>query len=162
MVVLYTSPGCASCRKVKKWLEDNELDYIEKNIVTLPLNEVELRHIISRSENGTEDIISNRSKVIRETNIDLESLSLSELIRFIQTNPTVLRRPIVVSERHFQVGYDDEEIEMFLPREKEKEIHQEVRRIVDEECNEDCPHYPYCGHWRNGDDLEEVSVEESR
>ena len=32
MIVVYTSPGCASCRKVKQWLKDRNLPFIEKNI----------------------------------------------------------------------------------------------------------------------------------
>ena len=146
MIVLYTSPGCASCRKIKKFLKDNNLDFIEKNIITLPLNEVELRHLIQRSENGTTDIISTRSKIIREANIDLDSMKLNELIRFIQLNPTVLRRPIIVSNKHFQIGYDEEEIEMFLPR--------KIREIADRACTEECELYPYCGHIGNDEKLD--------
>ena len=77
MIVLYTSPGCASCRKVKKFLKENDLEFIEKNIITLPLNEVELRHLIQRSVNGTSDIISTRSKIIRESDIDIDSMTLN-------------------------------------------------------------------------------------
>ena len=58
MIVLYTSPGCASCRKVKKFLNENNLEFVEKNIITLPLNEIELKHLIQRSENGTSDGVS--------------------------------------------------------------------------------------------------------
>ncbi len=140
MIVLYTSPGCASCRKVKKFLHGHELEYIEKNIITLPLNEVELKHLIQRSENGTSDIISTRSKIIRESGVDIENMTINELIRFIQTNPTVLRRPTIVSNKNFQIGYDEEEIEMFLPR--------KVQEIAADSCPPDCVHYPYCGHWR--------------
>lgn len=149
LIVLYTSPGCASCRKVKKFLHENGLEYIEKNIITLPLNEIELKHLIQRSENGTSDIISTRSKIIRESGVDLEKMTINELIRFIQTNPTVLRRPIIVSSKNFQIGYDEEEIEMFLPR--------KVQKLASGACNSDCVHYPYCGHWR---DEEDKSVEE--
>ena len=141
MIVLYTSPGCASCRKVKKFLKENDLEFIEKNIITLPLNEVELRHLIQRSVNGTSDIISTRSKIIRESDIDIDSMTLNELIRFIQTNPTVLRRPIIVSNRNFQVGYDEEEIELFLPR--------KLREVSEGSCNEDCDNYPDCDHLGN-------------
>lgn len=30
MILLYTSPGCASCRKAKQWLKDNDLPFVEK------------------------------------------------------------------------------------------------------------------------------------
>ncbi len=149
MIVLYTSPGCASCRKVKKFLKENNLEFIEKNIITLPLNEIELRHLIQRSENGTSDIISTRSKIIRESDIDIDSMTLNELIRFIQTNPTVLRRPIIVSNRNFQVGYDEEEIEMFLPR--------KIREIALQTCDENCDNYPDCGQFNQ--ETDEVEAE---
>jgi len=69
MIVVYTSPGCASCRKVKQWLKDRNLKFIEKNIFSTLLNENEIRHLLMRSENGTEDIISKRSKIIQEKQI---------------------------------------------------------------------------------------------
>ena len=58
MVIIYTSPGCASCRKAKQWLKENNIEFVEKNIFTSLLNEDEIKYILSRSENGTEDIIS--------------------------------------------------------------------------------------------------------
>jgi regulatory protein spx len=45
-------------------------------------------------------------------------MTLAELIVFIQENPTVLKRPIIVDERKMQVGYNAEEITVFIPREK--------------------------------------------
>ncbi|WP_363317209.1 ArsC/Spx/MgsR family protein [uncultured Porphyromonas sp.] len=32
------------------------------------------------------------------------------MVHFIQENPSVLKRPIILNERNFQVGYDEEEI----------------------------------------------------
>ena len=118
MIVVYTSPGCASCRKVKQWLKDRNLKFIEKNIFTTLLNESEIKHLLMRSENGTEDIISKRSKVIQELKIDLDELSMSALVKFIQNNPSVLKRPIILNERSFLVGYDEEEIGAFVPPEQ--------------------------------------------
>ena len=105
MIVVYTSPGCASCRKVKQWLKDRNLKFIEKNIFSTLLNENEIRHLLMRSENGTEDIISKRSKIIQERQIDVEEMSIKDLVRFVQQNPSVLKRPIIINERNFLVGY---------------------------------------------------------
>ena len=87
MIVVYTSPGCASCRKVKQWLKDRNLPFTEKNIFKTLLDEEEIRYLLMRSENGTDDLISKRSKVISENNIDVDSMSLNEVIRFIRENP---------------------------------------------------------------------------
>ena len=117
MIILYSSPGCASCRKVRQWLKDRNLKFIEKNIFTTMLSEREIKLLLMRSENGTEDIISKRSKVMQESFIDLDDLSISELVTFIQRHPSVLKRPIIMNEKSFLVGYDEEEIDAFLPPE---------------------------------------------
>lgn len=129
MIRIYTAPSCASCRKVKSWLKENNIPYVEKNIFSATLHDEELKELLERSENGTMDIISNRSKIIKENNIDLEAMSMNELIQFIKDNPSILKRPIMIDERRFQVGYNSEEIRVFIPRELRK-----LSRIMQEEC----------------------------
>lgn len=114
-VIFYTSPGCASCRKAKRWLEDNHISFIEKNIFSNLLSEQEIKYLLSRCENGTEDIISTRSKAYAALKDDLDDLSVRQLTRFIQKNPSVLKRPIMLSERNMVVGYDDDEITAMVP-----------------------------------------------
>ena len=87
MIILYTSPGCASCRKAKQWLKDNDMKYIEKNIFTTLLKEDEIKYLLQRTENGTEDIISTRSKAFQELHRDLDDISIKELVDIIQKNP---------------------------------------------------------------------------
>lgn len=129
MIILYTSPGCASCRKVRQWLNDRDLKFIEKNIFSTILSDKEIKNLLMRSENGTEDIISKRSKIMQDSKIDLEDLSMNELITFIQRHPSILKRPIIMNERSFLVGYDDEEIDAFLP----SELRNINRHVVKEE-----------------------------
>ena len=80
MIVVYTSPGCASCRKVKQWLKDRDLPFIEKNIFKTLLNTNEIKHLLMRSENGSDDIISKRSKIIQESSIDIDAMSQCALL----------------------------------------------------------------------------------
>ena len=142
MIVVYTSPGCASCRKVKQWLKDRQLPFIEKNIFKTLLNDNEIKHLLMRSENGSDDIISKRSKIIQENNIDLDAMTTDQLISFIKQNPSVLKRPIILSEDNFQVGYDEEEIGVFVP--------QQLRRIAEATCSQNCPNFKACGTVREG------------
>ncbi|MDR1781561.1 MAG: transcriptional regulator Spx [Bacilli bacterium] len=116
-VKVYTSPSCASCRKAKKWLNDFGIDYVEKNIFVSKLSKDEIKAILEKTENGFEDIISTRSKVFKEKNVDLDSMSMNELLDFIEENPSVLKRPIIIDDRRLQIGYNDEEIRVFVPKE---------------------------------------------
>lgn len=117
MVTLYTSPSCTSCRKAKAWLEENNITYNERNIFSEPLTIGEIKSILRMTEDGTEEIISTRSKVFQELNVDLDDLPLNKMFDLIQDNPGLLRRPIMVDEKRLQVGYNEDEIRRFLPRE---------------------------------------------
>ncbi len=133
MLKVYTSPSCSSCRKVKDWLKNKNIEYIEKNIMSSVLNEKELKEILAKSENGTDDIISKRSKIIKESKVDVDKMKVPELISFIRANPTILKRPIIVNDRMIQVGYNSEEIRVFIPH--------ELRNLINDECGPECKNY---------------------
>ncbi|EOA08570.1 transcriptional regulator SpxA [Pediococcus acidilactici] len=116
MVNLYTSPSCTSCRKAKAWLEEHGIQYKERNIFSEPLSAAEIKQVLQLTENGTEEIVSRRSKVFQELDVDLDDLSLKQLIDLIEKNPGLLRRPILVDDKRLQVGYYEDEIRRFLPR----------------------------------------------
>ena len=116
MLTLYTSPSCTSCRKARAWLQEHEIPFVERNIFSEPLNISELKSILQMTEDGTEEIISTRSKVFQKLNMDLDDLPLKELLELVQDNPGLLRRPIMVDEKRLQVGFNEDEIRRFLPR----------------------------------------------
>jgi regulatory protein spx len=116
MVNLYVSSSCTSCRKAKAWLEEHNIEYTERNIINEPLTVEEIKSILRMTENGTEEIISTKSKAYQQLNMEIDSLPLKELYQLIAENPQMLRRPIILDEKRLQVGYNDEEIRSFLPR----------------------------------------------
>lgn len=120
-VLFYTSPGCANCRKAKKWLEENHIKFVEKNILSKELNEKEIKYLLARCENGTEDLLSTRSKAYEELRDIIDDMSIGELTHFIQQHPSVLKRPILVSRSNIAIGYDHDEITTMLPIEKRKD-----------------------------------------
>ena len=88
MIRIYTVPSCSSCRKVKKWFLDQNIPFVEKNILSKPISDNEIKDMLLLSDNGTDDIISKRSNLIKKDNIDVDSMKLKDLIAFIQNNPT--------------------------------------------------------------------------
>ena len=136
MIRIYISPSCSSCRKVIKWFDEQKIPYVQKNIFARPLTEEELKDMLMNSENGTEDIISTRSKIVKESGVDIESMTVSELLKFIQANPSVLKRPIIVDDRKIQVGYNADEIRVFIPH---------ARRLAEWACrHSECPSFGNC------------------
>ena len=133
MVDLYVSPSCTSCRKAKQWLEKHNIPYKERNIIADPLSRDEIVHILRMTEEGTEEIVSTRSKAFQELNIDLDEISMNELIDLIEKNPSLLRRPIILDDRRMQVGYNEDEIRRFLPRSVRRLEMAKAQRLADQD-----------------------------
>ncbi|MDN6731167.1 MAG: Spx/MgsR family RNA polymerase-binding regulatory protein [Atopostipes suicloacalis] len=117
MIKLYVSPSCTSCRKAKSWLDEHELEYVEKNIYHEPLTKDEIKEILMLTDEGTEEIISYRSQAYKNLEADINKLTMSELLDLLIEEPSLIRRPIIMDDRRLQIGYNEEEIRMFLPRE---------------------------------------------
>ncbi|ANY11261.1 transcriptional regulator Spx [Leuconostoc lactis] len=117
MVTLYSSPSCTSCRKAKQWLVDHNLPFIERNLNKEPLRAEDVKAMLRLTEDGTEKLISTRSKIFSELTIDLDDMSINKLIDLIVLYPSLLKRPIILDDQRMQIGYNDDEIRRFLPRE---------------------------------------------
>ena len=117
MIQIYTTPSCASCRKAKKGFDQYKIPYSEKNIFSIKLSKDDIFRMLANSENGFEDIISTRSKIFKEKKLDPENMSVQALVNFIIEYPSVLKRPIIINESELQVGYNNEDITIFLPKE---------------------------------------------
>ncbi|WP_306007690.1 transcriptional regulator SpxA [Bacillus sp. MMSF_3353] len=130
MVILYTTTSCSSCRKAKAWLEEHQIDYTEKNIVSNSLTVDELKSILRLTEDGATEIISTRSKTFQELNINIEALSLNEFYKLIIEYPQMLRRPIMLDEKRLQVGFNEEEIRKFLPRSVRTFLNIELQKMA--------------------------------
>lgn len=120
MITLFLSPSCTSCRKARAWLMKHDVSFVEHNIMTSPLNREELLKILALTENGTEDIISTRSKIFQRLNVDVEEMSITELLTLIAENPSLLRRPIIMDSKRMQIGFNEDEIRAFLSRDYRK------------------------------------------
>ena len=130
MVTLYTSPSCTSCRKAKSWLEEHDIPYTERNIFSEPLSIDEIKEILRMTEDGTDEIISTRSKSFQKLDVNLETMPLHDLFQLIKDNPGLLRRPIIIDEKRLQVGYNEDEIRRFLPRRVRTFQLLEAQRLV--------------------------------
>lgn len=116
MINLYVSSSCTSCRKARTWLKKQDVPFKERNIFSEPLTKEDIVNILRLTENGTEEIISTRSKAFQELHVNLDDLSIDQLLDLVEKNPSLLRRPIIMDDRRLQVGYNDDEIRRFLPR----------------------------------------------
>ncbi|MBT2730463.1 transcriptional regulator Spx [Bacillus sp. ISL-75] len=132
MVTLYISPSCTSCRRAKAWFDEHQIPYKERNILSEKLSVDEIKDILRFTEDGTDEIISTKSKTFRKLNVNIDSLSLRELYKLINENPGLLRKPLILDEKRLQVGFNEEEIRSFLPRKMRVFQLDEVYNFIEE------------------------------
>ncbi|WP_363549694.1 transcriptional regulator SpxA [Caldifermentibacillus hisashii] len=130
MVTLYTAPSCTSCRKARAWLEEHNIPFKERNIFSESLTIEEIKEIFRMTEDGTDEIISTRSKTFQKLHVNLDALPLQQLFQLIRENPGLLRRPIIIDEKRLQVGYNEDEIRRFLPRKVRTYQLREAQKLV--------------------------------
>ena len=66
-------------------------------------------------------------QLVQKLNIDVDNLTIEELIQLISEYPNLLRRPIIMDNKHMQIGFNEDEIRAFLPRDYRK---QELRQAT--------------------------------
>ena len=116
MITIFLSTSCTSCRRARAWLDEHHIQYTERDIYKNPPSLEELQEILAKTENGTEDIISIRSKAFKDLNININELPMSKLYEVIHEHPGILKKPILVDDKRIQVGYHEDEIRKFISR----------------------------------------------
>jgi len=116
MIKLFTQTSCNSSRKARQWLRDHDVQFEEQNVGKKAPTPAELKHILSLTENGLDDIISTRSRAYPEVAAQLPDMSFNETLKLLCERTQLLRKPIMVTENKVQIGFNDDEIRKFIPR----------------------------------------------
>lgn len=112
-ITYYGYPKCGTCRKAKKWLEMNELDFQEVNITENPPTETELQEMISASSLDVIKFFNVSGKKYRELNLkdQLPTMSNEEKISLLASDGMLIKRPIVFGQGKVTVGFKEEEFD---------------------------------------------------
>ena len=112
-ITYYGYPKCSSCRKAKKWLEINELNFNEVNIAETPPTKEELEEMIATSGLEIKKFFNTSGKVYRELQLKdkLPTMTDDEKISLLSTDGMLIKRPIVYGDGKVTVGFKEEAFE---------------------------------------------------
>lgn len=128
MITIYTQPGCARCRRTKRWLKENNMSFTEKSLYGLLLDEKALESLAEQA--GPETLFC------LDINAGTEIMSgQNGYLRSMIGNPSALRRPVVVCDQ---------------PEEAEK-LAEYLFYPESIECPESCQSRPVCTYVRPSD-----------
>ena len=116
-ITIVTRNTCKSSKKAKDWFEKNDIPYLERNMSKKPLTIGELQSILRMTLEGTDDILATRSKVFKKLDIKIDELPLKDLLELLHSHNDLLKSPIILDKKRILVGYHQDEIRQFIPRE---------------------------------------------
>ena len=105
-ITFYSYPSCTSCRKTKHWLKAHQVHFQERHLFRETPTYDELKHILELTTEGIDEILATRSQTYKDLNIDINELTLSEVLNLMIQEPKLLRRPIITDGNKLIVGYN--------------------------------------------------------
>lgn len=111
--IFITYPKCSTCQKAKKFLDDNNIKYSEKHIVTETPSYEELKTIIEASGLPVSKFFNTSGLLYRSMNLkeELKYCTDDEKIRLLSSNGMLIKRPILIKKNKVLVGYKKDEWE---------------------------------------------------
>ncbi len=106
MLTVYMYPSCTSCRKTKKWLCTNNIEFHERHLFRETPTYEELLHLLSLTTEGIDEILATRSQSFKQLGENVEDWPLSKVVELLVKEPRLLRRPIVTDGKRLVVGYN--------------------------------------------------------
>lgn len=103
-------PKCSTCKKAKKWLEENDIDFIDRNIVTETPTVEELTKWIKESGQDIKKWFNTSGLKYKELNLKdkLESMTDKEKIELLASDGMLIKRPVIVSDKAILIGFREE------------------------------------------------------
>lgn len=113
MLFLYY-PRCSTCQKAKKWLEEHNVEFTERNIVEENPNFDELQTWYKQSGLPIKKFFNTSGLLYKEMQLKdkLPLMSEEEQLKLLATNGMLVKRPIVISEDNVLIGFKEAEWEI--------------------------------------------------
>ncbi len=107
----YWYPKCGTCRKAKKWLEENNQDVNEIHIVENPPSKDELTAIYKKSGLDLKKFFNTSGQKYRQLGLKdkLPDMSEDEILELLSTDGMLIKRPITVGSDNITVGFKEEQ-----------------------------------------------------
>ena len=105
MTTLYGIPNCDTCRKAKKWFNENGTKFDFFDFRKNELTQVQIEIWIDKI--GLDQLINLRGTTWRNLPDELQDqVSKSKNVDVLLEFPTLMKRPIIEIDDYFLVGFD--------------------------------------------------------
>lgn len=106
-------PKCSTCKKAKKFLDENNIKYIDRHILEETPNVEELSKWIKRSNLDINKFFNTSGIKYRELNLKekLKTIRDEEKIKLLASDGMLIKRPLLITDNLILVGFKQSEWE---------------------------------------------------
>lgn len=93
-------PPCSTCKKARKWLDDNSISYTARHIKEQNPTYEELKSWLERSGLPVKKFFNTSGLLYKSLNLKdkLPTMSMDEQLQLLATDGMLVKRPIVVTD----------------------------------------------------------------
>jgi transcriptional regulator, spx/mgsR family len=104
-------PKCTTCQKAKKFLDNNKIKYIDRNIVTDNPTKEDLEKFIKIGNLDIKKLFNTSGMKYRELGLKekLKTMSDDEKLEILATDGMLVKRPLLVGEDFVLTGFKQEQ-----------------------------------------------------
>ena len=104
-------PKCTTCKKAKKFLDDNFVKYDDRNIKEENPTKKELEKYIELSKKDINKFFNTSGIKYRELNLKdkLKQMTFEEKLNLLSSDGMLVKRPILVEKDKVLVGFNEQE-----------------------------------------------------
>ena len=109
MYLFIEYPKCSTCRKAKKFLDDNNIKYVDRNILTDNPTKEELKKFLEVSGKDVKSFFNTSGNLYKELYLKdkLPNMTLDEKLELLSTDGMLVKRPILVGDNFVLTGFKD-------------------------------------------------------
>ena len=103
-------PKCSTCQKAKKWLEENNIEFVDRNIVEETPTIKELTEWIKNSGQDIKKWFNTSGIKYKELNLKEKLLTMNdkEKIKLLASDGMLIRRPLLISNKGIFTGFKEQ------------------------------------------------------
>ena len=110
MVLFVEYPKCTTCKKAKKWLEENGVEFTDRHIAEENPTKEELTARYQKSGLPLKRFFNTSGLKYKELNLKdkLPSMSEEEQLELLSTDGMLVKRPVLVGEDFVTTGFKED------------------------------------------------------
>lgn len=104
-------PKCSTCKKAKKWLDENGVEYTDRHIIENNPTYEELKEWYEKSGLPLKKFFNTSGMLYKSLNLNekMTTMSEDEQLKLLATDGMLVKRPLIVSDDVILTGFREKE-----------------------------------------------------